>query len=196
MAYSDNSSQPIKEALKDGTRIRYHHAHLASLLQAIKYEWSHKQQTPLISTDELRTFLMIWFFLFFDMTGKEWMSRDITHGHFWMTSNGMQATQCDLALSTLISGTNWQGTSSILLTGWSGSFSIELCSRNLTPLAGASMEALTNKVDEVGEIWKVFVLFVRWEFLAQKLFGVRIPMNFQVEVFMNQVEPVRTDWSG
>lgn len=36
MAYSDNSSQPIKEALKDGTRIRYHHAHLASLLQAIK----------------------------------------------------------------------------------------------------------------------------------------------------------------
>lgn len=38
MAYSDNSTQPIKEALKDGTRIRYHHAHLASLLQAIKYE--------------------------------------------------------------------------------------------------------------------------------------------------------------
>ncbi|XP_038898471.1 vicianin hydrolase-like [Benincasa hispida] len=36
MAYSDNSTQPIKEALKDGTRIRYHHAHLASLLEAIK----------------------------------------------------------------------------------------------------------------------------------------------------------------
>ncbi|KAG7025675.1 hypothetical protein SDJN02_12173, partial [Cucurbita argyrosperma subsp. argyrosperma] len=38
MAYSDNMTLPIKEALKDGTRIKYHHAHLASLLQAIKYE--------------------------------------------------------------------------------------------------------------------------------------------------------------
>ncbi|XP_022960187.1 vicianin hydrolase-like [Cucurbita moschata] len=36
MAYSDNMTLPIKEALKDGTRIKYHHAHLASLLQAIK----------------------------------------------------------------------------------------------------------------------------------------------------------------
>ncbi|XP_022149004.1 vicianin hydrolase-like [Momordica charantia] len=36
MAYSDNSSQPIKEALKDGIRIRYHHTHLAALLEAIK----------------------------------------------------------------------------------------------------------------------------------------------------------------